>query len=110
MAGIRVRQAINKQKGQEISVPVPPSNEKVKAEVKKRIEDCTYNLGVPVAPTEVIKLAVNMDGEVEKMRLEIEARKIPLFDIRRDAMTSNKDFLRLKDDGYYDQLPINQVS
>ena len=109
MAGIRVRRAIKKQKGQEISVPVPPSNEKVKAEVKKRIEDGTYNLGVAVAPTEVIKLAVNVDGEVEKMRLELEARKIPLFDIRRDAMTSNKDFLRLKDDGYYDQLPINQV-
>ena len=41
MAGIRVRRAIKKQKGQEISVPVPPSNEKVKAEVKKRIEDGT---------------------------------------------------------------------
>ena len=60
---------------------VPTSNEKVQSQIRKRIDDGPYNLGVAVAPTQGIKLAVNTDGELEKMRLELKA-----FDITRDAL------------------------
>ena len=109
ISGVRVRRAIRKQKGGEVSIPVPQSNDKIRAEVRRRIEDGTYNLGVPVAETELTKLTVNKDGEVEQKKIQLKARKIPLYDIRRETLSANKHLLRLKDDAYYAQLPEEKV-
>lgn len=81
MAGIRVRRAMHKQKGGEVSIPVPKSNQQIKGEVKKIIENGTYNLGIPVVSRDMLKLRVNKDGEVEKEVTKVSARKIPLKDI-----------------------------
>ena len=45
---MRIRGAMHKQKGGEVSIPVPKSNQKIKEEVKNIVESGKYNLGVPV--------------------------------------------------------------
>jgi len=51
LTGFRVRQAIKKQKGGGMSVPVTRTNRKIKLIIKERI-------------TEISKLAINNEGEV----------------------------------------------
>ena len=47
-----------------MSVPVTRTNRKIKLSIKERIENGTYNVGVPVVDTEIAKLAINNEGEV----------------------------------------------
>jgi len=106
---MRIRRAIHKQKGGVVSVPVSRSNSQIRASIKTMIEDGRYNLGIPVVETEVVKLAVSNTGTVEKNQLNVHARKIPLMDIRKEALKDHKNLLRIRDDNYYSNLTKDEV-
>ena len=108
-AEFRVRRALKKQRGGDISVPVPRTNGQIRADIKQRIANGTYNVGVPVVASEISKLAINNEGEVIQKKIDVNARKIPFRDIRKEALTRNKPFLKIKDDNYYTQLNRVQV-
>ena len=87
-----------------MSVPVTRTNRKIKLSIKERIENGTYNVGVPVVDTEISKLAINNEGEVVQRKINVQARKIPFEEIGREALTRNKGLLKVRDDGYYNKL------
>ena len=73
------------------------------------IEDGTYNLGVPVVEREITKLVISQEGQVDQKKIQLRARKIPLADIRKEALSKNKELLRIKDDAYYAQLSKDEA-
>ena len=107
---MRIRRAMHKQKGGEVSIPVPKSNQKIKEEVKNIVESGKYNLGVPVGESDMIKLRVSTEGEIEKRVLKVSGRRIPFKDIREDAVKTHKSLLRNNPDSYYDNLSKDEVS
>lgn len=45
-----------------------------------------------------VKLELNNQGEVVQKIISLSARKIPFRQVRTEALTRNKDLLRIKDD------------
>lgn len=109
ITGFKVQQAIRKQNAGDISVPVARSKEKLKRSIKQYIENGTYNIGVPVVETQISKLSINKEGNVEQTKCNLQARKIPLEDIRKKALVTNKDLLQINSDLFYDNLSGNEI-
>ena len=59
--------------------------------------------------SEICKLAISNEGEVIQKNIDVNARKIPLRGIRKEALTRNKSFLKIKDDDYYTQLNREEI-
>ena len=59
--------------------------------------------------SEISKLAINNEGEVTQKKIDVNARKIPFKDIRKEALTRNKSYLKIKDDSYYTQLNREEI-
>jgi len=59
--------------------------------------------------SEISKLAISNEGEVIQKKIDVNARKIPFKDIRKEALTRNKSFLKIKDDNYYSQLNREEI-
>ena len=76
ITGFKVGRAIRKQNGGDISVPVAHSNEKQKSSIKQCIENGTYNIGVPVVETQISKLSINKEENVEQTKCNLQACKI----------------------------------
>ena len=55
-------------------------------------------------------MAVSSKGEVIQRKIDVQARKIPFQNIRKEALTRNKNLLKIKDDNYYDQLTKEEVT
>ena len=91
-----------------MSVPVTRTNRKIKLSIKKRIENGTYNVGVPVVDTEISKLTINNDSEVVQRKINVQARKIP-FKEKTEALMGNKGLLKVRDDGYYNKLTKEEL-
>ena len=60
--------------------------------------------------TEISKLAVSNEGQVIQKKIDVQARKIPLQDIRKDALLRNKNLLKIKDDSYYNHLTKDELT
>ena len=54
--------------------------------------------------SEISKLAISNEGEVIQKKINVNARKIPFKDIRKEALTRNKSFLKTIIPNYYTQL------
>ena len=89
---------------------MPRTNAKIRASIKSLVENGTYNVGVPVVETEISKLAVSNEGQVIQKKIDVQARKIPLQDIRKDALLRNKNLLKIKDDSYYNHLTKDELT
>ena len=107
--GFRVRRAMRKQKGGEISVPVMQSNKQLKQSIHEGIESGKFNIGEPVIEREITKLAINAQGEIEQKKCHLQARKIPFQDIRKEALIKNKNLLRIKNDAFYEELSESEI-
>ena len=105
-----MRRAIKKQKGGAVAVPVSRTNAKIRASIKEQIENGSYNVGIPVVQTEISKLAISNEGEVVQKKIDVQARKIPFQDIRKETLTRNKSLLKIKDDSYYNQLTKEELT
>ena len=105
----RVRRSLKRQKGGDISIPVPRTNTKIREDIKKMIENGTYSVGVPVVESELSKLGISSEGEVIQKKVIVQARKFPLKDIRTEALARNNNYLRIKNDDYYDQLTKDEI-
>ena len=89
---------------------MPRTNAKIRASIKSLVENGTYNVGVPVEETEISKLAVSNEGQVIQKKIDVQARKIPLQDIRKDALLRNKNLLKIKDNSYYNHLTKDELT
>ena len=81
--GFRVHRAIRKQKAGEISVSVMRLSKQLKQSIHEGIESDKFNIGEPVIEREITKLAINTQGEIEQRKCHLQARKIPLQDIKK---------------------------
>ena len=52
---------------------------------------------------------MNKEGNVEQKKCNLQARKIPLEDIRKKALITNKDLLKINSDSFYDNLSGNEI-
>lgn len=78
-----IRRAIRKQHGGNISVPVARSKEKIKMSIKQSIEASKYNIGVPVVDTELFKLSISKEGNVEEKNVTCRHIKFPFKILER---------------------------
>lgn len=86
------------------------TNANIRASIKTLIGNDTYNVGVPVVETEISKLAVSNEDQVIQKKIVVQARKIPFGKIRKDALTRNKDLLKIESDSYYNQLSKEELT
>ena len=100
---------MRKQKGGEISVPVMQSNKQLKQSIHEGIESGKFNIGEPVIEREITKLAINAQGEIEQKKCLLQARKITLQNIIEEASTKNKNFLRIINDAFYEELSESEI-
>lgn len=100
----RVRRAILKQKGNEISIPIPRPNQALKNEIKVKIASGQYNLGVPVLETSFTKLVLTPNGTIEKKNSTLTARKYPLSDVRRESLAKKSKYMKIRKDEHYETM------
>ena len=60
--------------------------------------------------TDISKLVISNEGEVVQKKIDVQARKIPFQDIRKEALTRNKSLLKIKDDSHYNQLSKEELT
>lgn len=76
----RTRRAILKQTGQNVSIPIPRANKSLQNDIKQKIAEGKYNLGVQVLDTSSTKLVMGKDGNIQKKELvTCKCKEIPLF-------------------------------
>ena len=61
-----------------MSVPVPQSNQQIRADIKQRIASGEFNLGTPVLDNEYTKVVFTSEGNRENKFCKDSARKYPL--------------------------------
>ena len=64
-----------------MSVPVPQSNQQIRADTKQRIASGEFNLGTPVLDNEYTKVVFTSEGNRENKVCEDSARKYPLKEV-----------------------------
>ena len=104
------QRALKKQRGGAASVPVSRTNASIRASITTLIGNGTYNVGVPVVETEISNFAVSKEGQVIQKKIDVQARKIPFQNIRKDALTRNSDLLKINSDSYYNQLSKEELT
>ena len=52
---------------------------------------------------------MNKEGNFEQKKCNLQACKIPLEDIRKKALITNKDLLKINSDSFYDNLSGNEI-
>ncbi|KAK3748777.1 hypothetical protein QZH41_013522 [Actinostola sp. cb2023] len=108
--GKRIRRAILKQKGGEISIPIPRPNNCLKKEIRARVESGYYDLGVPVLEKHSTKLYLKKDNSgIERRDIKMTARKYPLGTIRRRTLKSHSKFIRTRTDDEYKAMTREQI-
>ena len=73
--------------GGTISIPATSTIAEINSEIKKRVEDGTYNIGEHITPKQFSRLILKDDGTFLTESFLIEGRKIPLLDIRQECFT-----------------------
>ena len=76
----------------------------VRAEIKQRIANGTYHLGVPVVASEISKLAISNEGEVIQKKINVN-EKNPLQ--RYQERSPNKEQVIFKN--YYTQFNKEEI-
>ena len=61
-----------------MSVPVPQSNQQIRADIKQSIASGEFNLGTPVLDNEYTKVVFTSEGNRENKVCKDSARKYPL--------------------------------
>ena len=64
-----------------MSVPVPQSNQQIRADIKQRIASGEFNLGTPVLDNEYTKVVLTSAENRENKVCEDSARKYPLKEV-----------------------------
>lgn len=107
----RVRRALKKQPGGAVSVPVNRSNRCLRYDIKESILTGKYNLGTPVLENEHEKVVVTSEGNIEKKKVKISARKYPLKDISAKALENNikGNLIRIRDDNEYENMRGEEI-
>ena len=108
---IRLRRKRKRGPGGEITIPITASIAEINQEIKKRIEDGTYNIGELITPKEFSRLTLTKDGTFSTEPFFIEGRKIPLLDIRQ-KMLDNQETQKLirASEVDFDTLPMESVN
>ena len=64
-----------------MSVPVPQSNQQIRADIKQRIASGEFNLGTPVLDNEYTKVVLTSEGNRENKVCKDSAWKYPLKEV-----------------------------
>ena len=94
--------------GKEYSIPIPPSAHQVKARWNQMIEQGEIQLGVACSPYTIHKYVVKQ-GKVHAEDIQVEGRKIPLYDIRKKLLLKNEKFMHLYSDAKINAMDIDEV-
>ena len=68
--------------GSGISIPKPRTYEDIKKEINRKVESGEYMLGELVVPKKYKRLKIDDDGSIIEEDFTVEARKIPINEIR----------------------------
>ena len=60
--------------------------------------------------TNLTKLVLSADGEIQKKEFTLSARKYPLHEIREKSLEKNVRFLNLRPESYYEEMSINSAT
>lgn len=71
-------------------MPLNASIKEINSQIKKKLEDGTYNIGELIAPMKFTKLKMKNDGTFCTETFTVEGRKIPLMTIRKQLIKSQE--------------------
>ena len=86
-----------------VSIPTEETNEEMKENLRKKIEDGTYNIGDMIVPQKYQRAVLNGD-KIEKEIVEISGRKINILDVRKTILKQNEKFMRIFTDEQYEKM------
>ena len=86
----KTRKSKRKMQGGEISVPVPPTPNKVKEAWTEMVETGELSLEVPCSPFTLMSYRVN-NGQLEQQTKVITGRKFPLLSLRQQLLARQAD-------------------
>lgn len=107
---LRIRR-IKKKITTRVSVPTPRTSEKLRKDMKQKLESGEIYIGEKVTPKISKTHTINKEGSLEEKRTTIYGRKIPLeiiFD-HETKRQENLQVLRQHPDTYYENLPEHQA-
>ena len=65
-------------------------SKQLKQSIHEVIESNKFNIGEPMKEREITKLAINTQGEIEQRKCHLQARIIPLQDIKKKPQLKTK--------------------
>ena len=86
-----------------VSIPTEETNAEMKENLRKKIEDGTYNIGDMIVPQKYQRTVLN-GGKIEKEIVEISGMKINILDVRKTILKRNEKFMRIVTDEQYEKM------
>ena len=88
-----------------VSIPTEETNEKMKENLRKKIEDDTCNIGDMIVPQKYERTRTVLIGDkIEKEIIEISGRKINILDVRKIILKRNKKFMIIFTEEQYENM------
>ncbi|XP_065672107.1 uncharacterized protein LOC136089935 [Hydra vulgaris] len=106
----RKKRRLNMPYIRDISLPCEPTNKKIKQQLKKKIDDGTYNSGEKIVPQRYEKIFISSENQtITKKEVHIEGRKISLKDIRLNMFKDHEIFMKVRNDNELEALSQRQI-
>ncbi|XP_065659796.1 uncharacterized protein LOC136083845 [Hydra vulgaris] len=106
----RKKRRLNMPYIRDISLPCEPTNKKIKQQLKKKIDDGTYNSGEKIVPQRYEKVFISSENQtITKKEVHIEGRKISLKDIRLNMFKDHEIFMKVQNDNELEALSQRQI-
>ena len=67
-----MRRALKKKIGGVVSVPVPRTNQQIRADIKRKISSGKFNLGIPVLDNEYTKIVLTSEEILKRKYAEFQ--------------------------------------
>ena len=97
--------------GGETSIPTSSTIAEINNEIKKRIENGTYNIGELITPKQFSRLTLNNDGTFLTESFSIEGRKIPLLDFCQRMLDTQENLgVLCAKDVDFEALPMETIN
>ena len=93
--GVKCRRKKRKIGGTEVSIPSDITNAEVQKQLINKINEGVYSIGKRIVQQKFEKLVLKNGFTIEKVEIEVEGRKVPLWEIREKHLQIYKKYYRL---------------
>ncbi|XP_078657130.1 uncharacterized protein LOC144903155 [Branchiostoma floridae x Branchiostoma belcheri] len=93
-----------------VTMPTPRSAKQMRRSLGEMVKDGEIPIGEMIVPKEFEKMVIDREsGKVEVKTFTVEGRKYLLQDIRKRTLQEHKQYMRLRKDKEYEEMPLEDV-